>query len=72
MSRQHPSKPRARRNLLRGGMRSSRGSFRNNESRQWVTDTDLEDFVTDGLRIARKQSPPNLMLMPIQAPQEAN
>lgn len=44
----------------------------NNESRQWVTDTDLEDFVTDGLRIARKQSPPNLMLMPIQAPQEAN
>ncbi len=46
--------------------------FWNNESRQWVTDTDLEDFVTDGLRIARKQSPPNLMLMPIQAPQEAN
>ena len=44
----------------------------NNESRQWVVDSDLEDFVTDGLKIARKQSPPNLMLMPVQAPQEAN
>lgn len=44
----------------------------NNESRQWVVDSDLKDFVTDGLKIARKQSPPNLMLMPIQAPQEAN
>lgn len=43
----------------------------NNEQRQWVVDESLEDFVTDGLRIARKQAPPNLMLMPIQAPQEA-
>ena len=41
----------------------------NNESGQWVTDSDLEDFVTDGLRIARKQLAPDLIRLPLPAAQ---
>lgn len=42
-----------------------------NDSRQWVQAPDMERSVAEGLRIARKQAPPNLMILPIRAPQEA-
>ena len=43
-----------------------------NDKRDWVLAPDLERSVAEGLRIARKQAPPNLMILPIHAPQEVN
>ena len=42
-----------------------------NDARQWVQAPDMERSVAEGLRIARKQAPPNLLILPIRAPQEA-
>lgn len=42
-----------------------------NDARQWVQAPDMERSVAEGLRIARKQAPPNLLILPIHAPQEA-
>ena len=42
-----------------------------NDARQWVQSPDMERSVAEGLRIARKQAPPNLLILPIRAPQEA-
>lgn len=42
-----------------------------NNTRQWVQAPDMERSVAEGLRIARKQAPPNLLILPIHAPQEA-
>ena len=43
-----------------------------NDARQWVLAPDMGREVSEGLRIARKQAPPNLLVLPIRAPQEAN
>lgn len=43
-----------------------------NDKRGWVQSPELERSVAEGLRIARKQAPPNLMILPIRAPQEVN
>ena len=43
-----------------------------NDKRDWVLAPDLARSVAEGLRIARKQAPPNLMILPIHAPQEVN
>lgn len=42
----------------------------NPETRQWERADDYNEFVKRGLRIARKQAAPELMIMPISAPQE--
>ncbi|MCG6871494.1 MAG: DUF3450 domain-containing protein [Gammaproteobacteria bacterium] len=39
------------------------------EARQWVSDPDYGDAVREGLRIAKKQTAPKLMTVPVQAPE---
>ena len=43
--------------------------FWNKETREWQVADDFRNDVTEGLRIARKQSAPNLLRLPVPAPE---
>ena len=43
----------------------------NADEKKWVEDDDYEDHVTHALRVARKQTAPDLLVAPIRAPEAA-
>jgi hypothetical protein len=43
--------------------------FWNKNTKEWVIANDFRNDVTEGLRIARKQSAPNLLRLPVPAPE---
>lgn len=43
--------------------------FWNKETREWQVANDFRNDVTEGLRIARKQAAPNLLRLPVPAPE---
>ena len=42
------------------------------DKKEWVEDNDYEDDVRHGLKVARKQKAPDLLIMPVHAPEKAS
>lgn len=43
-------------------------AYWDSEKKQWVEDNGYRHYVKDGLKVAKKQGPPNLLIAPVQAP----
>lgn len=43
-------------------------AYWNSEKKEWVVDNDYRGYVKNGLKIARKQGAPNLLIAPVPAP----